>query len=120
MEENMSESNKELKNKLNHQRYIIGIDSWITNYCFGIWKNNKVEIIPNKLGDRITLSRILFKGIKKLFVKWSKRKLGQINPSMINFKRSIDLKVKEVVKFYPSKNWKKMVCSKTLILYSSR
>ena len=69
MEENMSESNKELKNKLNHQGNIIGIDWWITNYWFGVWKNNKVEIIPNKLGDRITPSIILFKGIKKLFVK---------------------------------------------------
>ena len=62
---------------------VIGIDLGTTYSCVGIFKNGRVEIIPNEFGNRITPS----------FVAWSdeERLVGESakNQAHINPKRSV-------------------------------
>ena len=38
----------------------IGVDIGLDNYKFGIWKNNKLEILPNFNGEYLTPSIVTF------------------------------------------------------------
>ena len=48
--------------------YIIGIDLGTTNSCVGVYKNNRVDIIENTLGKRITPSYVCYKTNSKILV----------------------------------------------------
>ena len=43
---------------------IIGIDLGTTFSCIEVFKNNKIEVITNEIGDSITLSIVTFSGNK--------------------------------------------------------
>ena len=48
--------------------YIIGIDLGTTNSCVGVWKNDRVEIISNIMGKRVTPSYVCYKSNTKILV----------------------------------------------------
>ena len=63
--------------------HVIGIDLGTTYSCVGIFKNGRVEIIPNEQGNRITPSYVAFNDEERLVGESAK------NQAHINPKRSI-------------------------------
>lgn len=63
--------------------HVIGIDLGTTYSCVGIFKNGRVEIIPNEQGNRITPSFVAFNDEERLVGESAK------NQAHINPKRSV-------------------------------
>jgi heat shock protein 5 len=88
---------------------VIGIDLGTTYSCVAIFKNGRVEIIPNELGNRITPSQVAFTDDEKL-VGESAKNQGALNPlrTIYVIKRLIgrnfkDKEVQRDMKYVPYK-----------------
>jgi len=75
---------------------VIGIDLGTTYSCVGIFKNGRVEIIPNELGARITPSVVAFTDEERLVGEAAKNQ-ATINPTrtVYDVKRLIGRKFSE-------------------------
>jgi molecular chaperone DnaK (HSP70) len=88
---------------------VIGIDLGTTYSCVGIFKNGRVEIIPNEQGNRITPSYVAFNDEEKMVGEAAKNQ-GSLNPlrTIYVVKRLIgrkfsDKEVQRDMKFIPYK-----------------
>ena len=100
----------------------IGVDIGLDNYKFGIWKNNKLEILPNFNGEYLTPSIVTFSDNRinigkenyKDDNKYKKNTIYDINK--IIGKKYNDKELKENMKIWPFKIEKDLETNKPLIV----
>ena len=89
---------------------VIGIDLGTTYSCVGIFKNGRVEIIPNELGNRITPSYVAFTAEGERLIGDAAKNQLTTNPenTVFDAKRMIgrewtDKSVQHDIKYFPFK-----------------
>jgi len=87
----------------------IGIDLGTSYSCIAVWRNNRVEIIPNDQGNRVTPSYVAFTDTERLIGDSAKNQLAK-NPhnTVFDAKRLIgrrfsDQSVQQDIKLWPFK-----------------
>ncbi|GKF67318.1 heat shock cognate 70 kDa protein-like protein, partial [Tanacetum coccineum] len=87
----------------------IGIDLGTTYSCVGVWKNDRIEIVPNDQGNRTTPSCVAFTRADRLIGDAAKNQQSMNSRNtIIDAKRLIgrnysDSKVQEDMKLWPFK-----------------
>ena len=101
--------------------YIIGIDLGTTYTCAAVWRNNKIEVIPNSQGKRLTPSCVSFKGNDRHIGNVAKLKsISNLKNTIYSIKRIIgrnysDEIVQKDIKLWPFKIIKDSSKDKPLI-----
>lgn len=60
--------------------YIVGIDLGTTYSCVGVWKSDRVQIIPNDQGNRILPSYVAFSESGKRLIGDAAKNQASLNP----------------------------------------
>ena len=87
----------------------LGIDLGTTYSCVAVWKNGKVEVIPNESGNRITPSVVSFTNKERLIGDAAKNQIVKnYKNTVYDAKRLIgrlynDKEVQEDMKLWPFK-----------------
>ena len=74
---------------MDKKEIILGIDLGTTYSCVGIWKNTKIVIIPNDIGERTTPSVVCFTENERLIGKAAKNNNKNYKNKIYDSKRLI-------------------------------
>ncbi|KAJ8620970.1 hypothetical protein MRB53_029499 [Persea americana] len=90
------------------RRPVIGIDLGTTYSCAGVWRNSRVEIIPNDQGNKTTPSFVAFTGTKR-FIGEDAEHQSTRNPQNTVFDDNVRSKDKMKIQclIKPTEEWLK-------------
>ena len=111
---------------MDKDEYVLGIDLGTTYTCVGVMRNDKIEIIPNQLGNRLTPSWVSFTEKETLIGYAAKNKsISNLKNTIYCVKRIIgrnfsDPIVQNDIKLFPFKVIKNSKTDKPLIQIANK